>query len=57
MYKFQVKKLLADDPGNSEYADMEKELEEVITHALFYLFIFICHLNQKVLFTQSPKIL
>ncbi|XP_078181861.1 nucleic acid binding/RNA binding protein isoform X1 [Carex rostrata] len=26
----EVKKLLADDPGNSEYADMEKELEEVI---------------------------
>lgn len=26
---FQVRKLLADDPGNSEYADMEKELEEV----------------------------
>ena len=25
----QVRKLLADDPGNSEYADMEKELEEV----------------------------
>ncbi|MQL99965.1 hypothetical protein Taro_032693 [Colocasia esculenta] len=29
--KFQVRKLLADDPGNSEYDDMEKELEEVIT--------------------------
>ncbi|KAK9167818.1 hypothetical protein Scep_003009 [Stephania cephalantha] len=27
----QVRKLLVDDPGNSEYADMEKELEEVIT--------------------------
>ncbi|KAJ9687733.1 hypothetical protein PVL29_016275 [Vitis rotundifolia] len=26
----QVKKLLVDDPGNSEYVDMEKELEEVI---------------------------
>ncbi|KAJ1703281.1 hypothetical protein LUZ63_003060 [Rhynchospora breviuscula] len=26
----EVRKLLADDPGNSEYADMEKELEEVI---------------------------
>ncbi|KAF5205234.1 nucleic acid binding/RNA binding protein [Thalictrum thalictroides] len=26
----QVHKLLEDDPGNSEYADMEKELEEVI---------------------------
>uniref|UniRef100_A0A1D1YYV2 Survival of motor neuron-related-splicing factor 30 n=1 Tax=Anthurium amnicola TaxID=1678845 RepID=A0A1D1YYV2_9ARAE len=26
----QVRKLLSDDPGNSEYADMEKELEEVI---------------------------
>ncbi|OVA19135.1 Tudor domain [Macleaya cordata] len=26
----QVRKLLVDDPGNSEYADMEKELEEVI---------------------------
>lgn len=26
----QVRKLLNDDPGNSEYADMEKELEEVI---------------------------
>lgn len=26
----QVKMLLADDPGNSEYADMAKELEEVI---------------------------
>ncbi|PIA47036.1 hypothetical protein AQUCO_01400030v1 [Aquilegia coerulea] len=26
----QVRKLLEDDPGNSEYADMEKELQEVI---------------------------
>eukprot|EP00268_Persea_americana_P064000 TRINITY_DN8369_c0_g1_i1.p1 TRINITY_DN8369_c0_g1~~TRINITY_DN8369_c0_g1_i1.p1 ORF type:complete len:308 (-),score=99.95 TRINITY_DN8369_c0_g1_i1:373-1296(-) len=26
----QIRKLLADDPGNSEYADMEKELVEVI---------------------------
>ncbi|KAK6945545.1 Survival motor neuron, Tudor domain [Dillenia turbinata] len=26
----QVRKLLGDDPGNSEYMDMEKELEEVI---------------------------
>ncbi|CAL9130837.1 unnamed protein product [Musa textilis] len=26
----EVSKLLTDDPGNSEYADMEKELEEVI---------------------------
>ncbi|XP_068647757.1 uncharacterized protein [Aristolochia californica] len=26
----QVRKLLADEPGNSEYVDMEKELEEVI---------------------------
>ncbi|ONK77384.1 uncharacterized protein A4U43_C02F5970 [Asparagus officinalis] len=26
----QVRKLLIDEPGNSEYADMEKELEEVI---------------------------
>ncbi|XP_062094850.1 uncharacterized protein LOC133800794 isoform X2 [Humulus lupulus] len=26
----QVKQLLADDPGNSEYADMERELNEVI---------------------------
>lgn len=26
----QVRKLLDDDPGNSEYADMEKELAEVI---------------------------
>ncbi|XP_058097541.1 uncharacterized protein LOC131242728 isoform X2 [Magnolia sinica] len=26
----QVRKLLVDDPGNSEYADMEKELAEVI---------------------------
>ncbi|KAF8405641.1 hypothetical protein HHK36_007717 [Tetracentron sinense] len=26
----QVRKLLVDDAGNSEYADMEKELEEVI---------------------------
>ncbi|XP_074563015.1 uncharacterized protein LOC141819665 [Curcuma longa] len=27
----EIKKILADDPGNSEYLDMEKELEEVIT--------------------------
>ncbi|PSS19008.1 Survival of motor neuron-related-splicing factor like, partial [Actinidia chinensis var. chinensis] len=27
----QVRKLLDDDPGNSEYADMEKELVEVIS--------------------------
>uniref|UniRef100_A0A0A0KUI2 Uncharacterized protein n=1 Tax=Cucumis sativus TaxID=3659 RepID=A0A0A0KUI2_CUCSA len=26
----QVRQLLDDDPGNSEYIDMEKELEEVI---------------------------
>lgn len=26
----QVKQLLADDPGNAEYADMERELTEVI---------------------------
>ncbi|KAI6701773.1 hypothetical protein NL676_016097 [Syzygium grande] len=26
----QVRQLLVDDPGNSEYADMQKELEEVI---------------------------
>nr|CAD1818156.1 unnamed protein product [Ananas comosus var. bracteatus] len=26
----EIKKLLADEPGNAEYADMEKELEEVI---------------------------
>ncbi|XP_074589666.1 uncharacterized protein LOC141845509 [Curcuma longa] len=26
----EIRKLLADDPGNSEYEDMEKELEEVI---------------------------
>ncbi|RZC53493.1 hypothetical protein C5167_012344 [Papaver somniferum] len=26
----QVRELLVDDPGNSEYADMEKELQEVI---------------------------
>ncbi|XP_042395885.1 survival of motor neuron-related-splicing factor 30-like isoform X1 [Zingiber officinale] len=26
----EIKKILADDPGNSEYIDMEKELEEVI---------------------------
>ncbi|KAG6508929.1 hypothetical protein ZIOFF_034311 [Zingiber officinale] len=25
----EIKKILADDPGNSEYIDMEKELEEV----------------------------
>lgn len=25
----QVRELLDDDPGNSEYIDMEKELEEV----------------------------
>ncbi|KAJ4966951.1 hypothetical protein NE237_018800 [Protea cynaroides] len=33
----QVRKLLADDSGNSEYADMEKELQEVIalTEELF----------------------
>ncbi|GFY94669.1 nucleic acid binding/RNA binding protein [Actinidia rufa] len=28
---YQVRKLLDDDPGNSEYADMEKELVEVIS--------------------------
>lgn len=31
----QVRKLLDDDPGNSEYADMEKELVEVILVLLF----------------------
>lgn len=55
MWQFQVKKLLADDPGNSEYADMEKELEEVILLSLFYFFP--CYLNSKVIFTQSSRIL
>ncbi|KAG6505472.1 hypothetical protein ZIOFF_037828 [Zingiber officinale] len=27
----EIKKILADDPGNSEYIDMEKELEEVFS--------------------------
>ncbi|KAJ4950932.1 hypothetical protein NE237_027764 [Protea cynaroides] len=33
----QVRKLMADDPGNSEYTDMERELQEVIvlTEELF----------------------
>lgn len=31
----QVRKLLNDDPKNSEFLDMEKELEEVIL-VLFY---------------------
>lgn len=31
----QVKQLLVDDPTNSEYADMEKELNEVICLRLF----------------------
>ena len=31
----QVKQLLADDPGNSEYADMERELNEVILFRTF----------------------
>ncbi|PKI50272.1 hypothetical protein CRG98_029345 [Punica granatum] len=26
----QVRQLLADDPGNAEYADMQKELAEVV---------------------------
>ena len=41
----QVRKLLVDDPGNSEYMDMEKELEEVI-------FIHICssHLHLFIIF-------
>lgn len=26
----QVRQLLVDDPGNAEYADMRKELEEVM---------------------------
>ena len=44
----QVRKLLVDDPGNSEYVDMEKELEEVI-------FIHICssHLHLFIRFFSS----
>ncbi|THU63811.1 hypothetical protein C4D60_Mb01t19780 [Musa balbisiana] len=38
----EVRKLLADDPGNSEYADMEKELEEVIA------------LTEELLVTAKP---
>lgn len=26
----QVRQLLVDDPGNSEYVDMERELKEVV---------------------------
>lgn len=34
----QVRRLLDDEPGNSEYEDMEKELAEV---TLFFLALFI----------------
>ncbi|XP_068647756.1 uncharacterized protein [Aristolochia californica] len=35
----QVRKLLADEPGNSEYVDMEKELEEVSRAVSFILWV------------------
>lgn len=42
---YQVRQLLVDDPGNSEYADMEKELTEVIlAYALSYVPFFFIHL-------------
>lgn len=34
---WQVRQLLSQDPRNSEYADMEKELKEVIDHTSFLL--------------------
>ena len=33
-FGFQVRQLLSEDPRNSEYADMEKELKEVIDTSL-----------------------
>lgn len=47
-FSVQVRKLLKNDPGNAEYADVEKELVEVFfnsfLHSLpfLYLIIFFC---------------
>lgn len=37
----QVRQLLVDDPGNSEYVDMERELKEVTFLLMSLLFDFI----------------
>ena len=44
---YQVRKLLDDDPGNSEYADMEKELVEVILNSIY------THINAFIPFFLS----
>ena len=45
---YQVRKLLVDDPGNSEYVDMEKELEEVIfIHISSPLHLFIIFFSES----------
>ncbi|GKV46705.1 hypothetical protein SLEP1_g53682 [Rubroshorea leprosula] len=41
----QVKKLLASDPGNSEYEDMEKELSEVASSLFLFSFILSAYCN------------
>lgn len=45
----EVSKLLTDDPGNSEYADMEKELEEVSCIAALVI-----ALTEELLATAKP---
>ena len=37
----QVKELLADDPANSEYVDMERELNEVSFFSVCFYIIFL----------------
>ncbi|KAJ0078216.1 hypothetical protein Patl1_36680 [Pistacia atlantica] len=54
----QVRQLLVDDPGNSEYADMEKELTEVISFVILSIWgslsmSFLCSLCRSVYHLSS----
>jgi hypothetical protein len=44
----QVRQLLVDDPGNSEYVDMERELKEVVLVLWLYSFGFSFSIPYKI---------
>ena len=44
----QVKQLLIDDPGNSEYVDVERELKEVVIVLWLYSFGFSFSITIKI---------
>jgi hypothetical protein len=46
----QVRELLVDDPGNSEYVDMERELKEVVLLLWLYSFGFYFSIPYKICF-------